>query len=454
MKIDYNIHIKSLKEPLDKFWGIAREKVLLVEKEFDQSIGSPVFTIKGKYTARGWTEWTQGFQYGIPLLVFEATGDAEMLNIGRGKTLKNMHHHISHFGVHDHAFNNMSTYGNLLRLGNMRKFDCTESELELLRLALKISGSVQAKRWTQTADGGGYIYSFNGPHSLFIDTIRTCRILIGSHILGHRMLDENDKNIDLLERAISHGITTAKYAVFYGDGRDSFDERGRVAHESIFNINDGSYRCPNSQQGFSGYTTWTRGLSWAMLGFVEFLEYLEEAKPDFDGLNNIKNIFFKAAKATCDYYIDHCSSDGIPYWDTGAPELYRLGKYQDFEADPFNDYEPVDSSAAAIGAQGLFRLAHLLKTSDPEMAQKYEMAGINALNTLLSNKYLCSDTGHHGILLHTIYHYPNSWDYIPSGSKIPNSESCMWGDYHLTELCLLAHTMLEDRYYTFFNEIK
>ena len=30
-------------------------------------------------------------------------------------------------------------------------------------------------------------------------------------------------------------------------------------------------------------------------------------------------------------------TDGIPYWDTGAPNLHRLGNYLDCPADPFND---------------------------------------------------------------------------------------------------------------------
>ena len=34
---------------------------------------------------------------------------------------------------------------------------------------------MQAARWSRTAEGGGYIYSFNGPHSLFVDTIRSLR---------------------------------------------------------------------------------------------------------------------------------------------------------------------------------------------------------------------------------------------------------------------------------------
>ena len=61
----------------------------------------------------------------------------------------------------------------------------------------------------------------------------------------------------------------------------------------------------------------------------------------------------KAAKATCDFYIENSCTDGIPYWDTGAPGLYKIGDYLNKPADPFNAYEPVDSSAAAIAAQGL-----------------------------------------------------------------------------------------------------
>jgi len=257
MKINDNLKISDFKAKLHQFWQLATEKVILLEKEYDTSQGSPVFTAKGKYTTRGWTEWTQGFQYGIPLLVFDATGDGQMLEIGKKNTFAHMAHHISHFGVHDHGFNNLSTYGNLLRLASTGKFDASEEEKELYRLALKLSGAVQSRRWS-TIDDGGFIYSFNGPHSLFIDTIRTCRVLLVAHQLGHRVLGENDREINLLERAITHGSTTARYAVFYGEKRDGFDMWGRVAHESIFNMNDGMYRCPNSQQGYSGYAWFFR----------------------------------------------------------------------------------------------------------------------------------------------------------------------------------------------------
>jgi len=450
MKINTDLKISDLKEKLTQFWQLATDKAILLEKEYDNSQGSPVFTANGKYTTRGWTEWTQGFQFGIPLLVFDATNDERMLEMGKKNTFDHMAHHISHFGVHDHGFNNLSTYGNLLRLANAGKFNASGEEKEFYRLALKLSGAVQSKRWSGI-DDGGFIYSFNGPHSLFIDTIRTCRILLVSHHLGHRILEENDREINLLERAIIHGLTTSKYAVYYDDGRDSYDEWGRVAHESIFNMNDGKYRCPNSQQGFSGYSTWTRGLSWAMLGFTEFLEFLLEKNPEYSDLNSVKDVFVKAAKATCDFYIENSAMDGIPYWDTGAPKLFNLGNYQDLPADPYNDFEPVDSSAAAIGAQALLRLGKILEKTDPETANKYFQAGITTLFTLLSDSYLSNDKKHQGILLHSVYHRPNGWDFIPEGQKVPCGESSMWGDYHMTELCLLAQSIIDNSYYTFYQ---
>lgn len=248
-------------------------------------------------------------------------------------------------------------------------------------------------------------------------------------------------------------MTTAKYAVFYGEGRDTYDTWGRVAHESIFNTNDGNYRCPNSQQGFSGFTTWTRGLAWAMVGFPEFLEYLNEDSVDYEGIEEVKASFLKAAKATCDFYIENTSSDGIPYWDTGAPNIHHLGKYQDRKAEIHNDFEPIDSSAAAIGAQGLLRLSNLLKESDPTAAKKYEQAGFTTLRTLLTNAYLAVEPEHQGILKHSVYHWPNGWDHIPEGQKVPANESSMWGDYHMVELCFLAHKMNQESYYTFFDHL-
>src|SRR5437764_14152449 len=177
--------------------------------------GCPVCTVDGRYASRGWTEWTQGFQFGSAILQFDAAGDPQFLEIGRERTVAVMAPHVSHTGVHDHGFNNVSTYGNLLRLMNEGGIAEDSWERRFYEIALKCSGAVQAARWSPTADGGGYIYSFNGPHSLFVDTIRSARALVVGHQLGHVLMAENDRRISLLDRAIEHGRATAKYSVYY-----------------------------------------------------------------------------------------------------------------------------------------------------------------------------------------------------------------------------------------------
>jgi hypothetical protein len=355
--------------------------------------------------------------------------------------------------VHDHGFNNLSTYGNWLRL--QREGRLPADQIAFCELALKISGAVQASRWSQIHGGGGFIYSFNGPHSLFVDTVRSCRIVMVAHALGHRLMGENDVATSLLERALQHLEATAKYSIFYGEGRDSYDERGRTAHEAIFNPNDGRFRCPNSQQGFSGFTTWTRGLAWAMIGFAEELEFLDrlteaELAP-FGGTARWREILLKAARATCDWFIANTALDGIPYWDSGAPNLGKLGDWRARPAEPYNDHEPVDSSAAAIGAQGLLRLGRVLGVENAD-GRRYWQAGLATMRTLLAEPYLGVAPQHHGLLLHTVYHRPNGWDHIPPGRKVPCGEACMWGDYHLREAALYLQRIVRgERYHTFFG---
>ncbi len=455
VKIDTHLTPASLKAKLERFWAHSGEKIALIEKQYDPSKGSPVITRAGVYGTRGWTEWTQGFQYGSAILQYDATGDNSFLEAARSNTVRKMAPHISHIGVHDHGFNNVSTYGNLLRLMREGRIADNTWEKNFYELALKISGAVQASRWT-VVKNGGFIHSFNGAHSLFVDTIRSCRALVISHQLGHVFQAEGDVKIDLLERTIQHLRSTAEYSVYYGEGRDTYDVRGRTAHEAVFNVKDGNFRCPNSQQGYTGFTTWTRGLAWAMCGFAEQLEWAEASPATtfshVGGKDALITFMLKAAKATCDFYIEHTPTDGIPYWDTGAPALYKLKDYLDKPADPYNEHEPVDSSAAAIGAQGLLRLGRFLQNRNDQDAKRYWQAGLTVLNTLLDEPYLSTNQQHQGLILHSIYHRPNGWDYVPAGSKIPNGESSMWGDYHAREVCLYLQKVIQgEKYYTFFN---
>ncbi len=440
IQVDTTLTSNSLKAACDHAFVVAGSKIRSLNARWDTAReGAPVITSAGRYTSRAWTEWTQGFQFGAAILLFDATGDEEFLQLGREATVKWMAPHVSHVGVHDHGFNNVSTYGNLLRLMNERRLPEHRWEREFYTLALKLTGAVQAARWTSLGPDLGYVYSFNGPQSLFADTIRSMRALALSWRLGHKFMGEGDKEVNLLGRALQHAEATARFNVWFGKGRDSYDLCGRVAHESIFNLNDRAYRCPSTQQGYSPFSTWTRGLAWILCGFAEQLEFIgslstEEMEP-FGGKGKWLARLEETARAVADFYLEQTPTDGIPYWDTGAPGLAKMGDYLNRPAEIENNHEPVDSSAAAISAQGLIRLGNHLG----EVGQRYKQAGLAVARTVLQEPYLSADSRHEGLILHSIYHRPNGWDYVPAGSLIPRGESSMWGDYHALELALLIH---------------
>lgn len=465
MKIDNSITPASLTKQLNRAFELAQTKIRAINKRWDPSKGTPVFTVGGKYTTRGWTEWTQGFQYGCAILTYDATEDNHLHELGLRHTIDHMAHHVTHIGVHDHGFNNLSTYGNLRRLMIEGRTPMHAWEMAYYEMALKASGAVQAARWqgirvdkpsplSANSTQLGYIYSFNGPHSLFVDTMRTTRILGVAWGLGHKLMHENDKAADLLKRLVLHGLATNQYIVFHGKSGHTYDVRGRTAHEAVFNRNDGNFRCRSSQQGYSPFSTWTRGLAWAMLGYAEELEFFETIDDQvFEtcvGLkkSDVMKVYEQGAIDTCDHYInDVTSSDGITYWDDGAPNLHKLGDWQNRPADPYNDHEPVDASASAIAAQGLLRLGNYLG----KKGAKYTQAGLSVAKTLFAEPYLSTNPKHEGLLLHSVYHHPNGWDNVPKGRKVPCDESSLWGDYHLLELAVYLKRVAEKGpYLTFF----
>ena len=446
IRIDPSLTPRSLAHPAERLFELSGRKIDALARRWKPAQGAPVFTVGGRYASRDWTEWTQGFQFGSALLQFDATGDARALDYGRAGTLRHMAAHLTHIGVHDHGFNTVSTYGNLLRLAREGRISADRAETGLYELALKVSGAVQAARWTGLPGGLGYVYSFNGPHSLFADTIRSLRVLALGHQLGHVLMGEGDRRISLLDRLLTHAETTARFNVYFGEGRDAYDVRGRVAQESIFNMNDGSYRCPGTQQGYSPFSTWTRGLAWILCGYAEQLEFLDRCRQrrsrameagrrslrDFSRSRRPRRIFTSRTRR-------RTASPTGTRARRGSP---ACGDYLDRPADPFNDFEPVDSSAAAIAAQGLIRLGNYLKAGGRGRAgRRYLAAGLTVARTLFSEPYLSVSPSHEGLILHAVYHRPNGWDHVPRGCRIPCGESCMWGDYHARELALLILRM-------------
>ena len=385
--IDRQRTASDLVPHVDRLFDLSAGKIDALNRRWDQSSGAPVFTVNGNNQARGWTDWTQGFQFGSSLLQFDATGDTAFLEPGRAGRSPRMTPHLTHIGVHDHGFNTVSTYGALWRLAREGRF---EASMGTALLRARIESERSRAGPAMDAPAGWRVHPLVQRRALVVRRYDSLAACPGARSLPSDIVlfDEQDRRVSLLGRLVQHARATAAFSVYHGRGRDAFDVRGRVTHEAIFNVANGSFRSPSTQQGYSPFSTWTRGLAWAILGFAEQLEFLatvdDEALIRWSGRAAIEAWMLEAARATSDYYIAHAAAaDGVPYWDTGAPGLAALGDWGGRAADPFNDVEPVDSSAAAIAAQGLLRLARSWPRA-AEDGSAYLQAGLRTLDTLFN----------------------------------------------------------------------
>ena len=96
-----------------------------------------------------------------------------------------------------------------------------------------------------------------------------------------------------------------------------------------------------------------------MLGFAEQLEFLEIVPDDARcrlraARAAVEAMMLGAARATCGSLHRRRGRATAFHTGTPAPRDWRRSATGAIDpSDPFNDHEPVDSSAAAIGAQGL-----------------------------------------------------------------------------------------------------
>ncbi|MCH8923937.1 MAG: hypothetical protein IIA67_12410 [Planctomycetes bacterium] len=85
MRIHDSIQLSDLGDKLTRVFDLAGQKIQSIDKSWDPADGTPVFTVNGTYTTRGWTEWTQGFQFGCAVLQYDATDDVLVAGtLGRG----------------------------------------------------------------------------------------------------------------------------------------------------------------------------------------------------------------------------------------------------------------------------------------------------------------------------------------------------------------------------------
>ena len=332
---------------------------------------TPMYTVGGRWNREGerWTHWCEGFYPGIFWLLHKHTAGPKWRDAAERYSRALAPRRFDR-AVHDLGFLFFSTY--------LRWYHLTGDEA--LKQVLIDAGRTLALRRQQ----GRYLASFVGPQSLFIDIMMNVGLITWA---ANVVTDASLRQI-----ALEHCRTTAQYLV---------RSDGGTAHEGVFDLETGRFVKQTTHQGWSGDSTWTRGLAWAIYGFTAVHRLSGEEE------------FLAVAQRCADCYLRRSPPGLVPPWDFDLPaEVPHL----------------YDSSAAAITASGLWDLSEAV--SDPVAQDRYRAAALTILQTLCTDEFLprCRPEWE-GILLHGIYHYHKN---------LGVDESVAWGDHFFVEALVKA----------------
>jgi len=382
MIISENINEAKLKSRFEHAFHFGVSQLERMLKKWPVNQPAPIHTRNGIWYRPEfiWTDWCPGFYAGMMWLALEQTGEGKWRRAAEEYT-RALESRKFDRDVHDLGFIFMSTFDRWYRLTGD-----DDPASSWIKQILVTAGTTQSLRWKDTGEDH-YIYSFHGPQSLFIDIMMNIRLLFRAHQLGAEQ--------ELFRKAATHARTTEKYLV-RKRGNRIMDREGSVIHEGIFNPVHGDFRNLSTQQGYSPFTCWARGLAWAIYGFTDTFLYTGDP------------LFLETAERCAVFYLENTPENGIPFWDYGAPNIPD---------------EPLDSSAAAIVAGAFWKLKSIQGTA--RASSNYRKAALTILDSLTSDDFLGNhEPGYEGILRHGVYHRPMNWGV---------DESVMWGDYFFME---------------------
>ena len=366
LPVDYRVDPR-LQPAAERAWATARAKLhTLVTEHPDQF---PLYTTGGRWDFEGeaWTNWCEGFLGGqLWLLAGHSTGaEADWFRTAAERYSTHLYPRRTDDTVHDLGFLFWSTY--------RRWFAATGDPA--LREVLVTAGRTMASRFRPA---GGYLPSFRGPESLFID------IMMNVHLVYYAAGQTGEA--ELADRAGRHCLTTRRYLV-RGDGS--------AAHEGIFDPETGEFLRQSTQQGFRADGSWARGQAWALHGFGTAYRFTGDRR------------FLQTACQCADFWLERTRTQLVPPndWTDPAPA------------------HPHESSAAAGAAAGLWQLAGLVP--DAAQARAYADHAVATLLELTGPDYLSDpEEDWEGVLKHGSYH---------EGKGLGVDESVMWGDYFLLD---------------------
>ena len=176
-------------------------------------------------------------------------------------------------------------------------------------------------------------------------------------------------------------------------------EDGSVSQTATFDPRTGEVARRYSHQGYSDESTWARAQAWAMLGFAQSARWLPEQGAILD-----------TAVRVADWWTEHVPDDWVAFWDFSDPGIPAVER---------------DTSASAIAAVSLLKLAQLVQDSDRR--SRYGEAAAATVRALVGG-YLTptrpDDHRHPGILTEGCYH---------RHLALATRNELIWGDYYLFE---------------------
>ncbi|UJR18757.1 hypothetical protein I4U23_005663 [Adineta vaga] len=353
-------------------YSILYNKFIDSEKDFYPYYGYP---LENNWTSTSAiTGWTSGFFPGIYWNIFEYNSTRETLKHAIDVT-KPTSLFANSTSPYNAGFILMSGFGNAYRLLKLKEY-----------LNIIIIGA----------------YSLSKQYSSIVRCLRS----VDSQ-QGYLVYIDNMMNLELLFEVSNQTKDQYLYNIAWQHANrtmyEQFRDNNSTYHVIEYNQINGNVIKKYTVQGYADWSTWSRGQSWAIHGFIIAYRYTQY-KPFLD----------KAIGAT-NYVLSNLLkiNDSIPYWDYDAPYNSTLL------------YQPKDTSAAAIFASALIELSQYVSIS--QLKNHYLNISKLIINQLSSSKYMIYGNKKYqlnALLTNgTIGPYP----------KNPYDVSLSFGDYYLTQ---------------------
>ncbi len=317
----------------------------------------------GLYAPVKAAEWTAGFYPGLNYLCYEMSGedifkDTNALLLPQLPDPQPLGHDIGMIFI-------PSSYAHYKIFGSMSSRNKTIAAGEALLNRYRKNGEY-IKAW----DWGGSINDYR----MIIDTMYNLPLLFRCYELT------GDK--DFYDVAVAHSKTAQRYLVRDDD---------TTAHTYIFQA-DGTPSHEMTHQGYADDSCWARGQAWALSGYAMAYRFTGDES------------FLETSIGLAEKYLDLCEDNLIPKWDLI------------FQGDAT---QPVDTSAAAIAANGFMELY------DATGNAEYREYAYRILIELYENYSSKDLPEHQGLIREAVGH-------MPAGKNV--SVSLIYGDYFFVEL--------------------